>query len=301
MLCIDGGGIRGAFAAHVLYRISEICGINPVEYFDLLVGTSTGSIIVGLIAVGKSPGEVVQFFKVKAEKVFAVHRILSGFGLIRSRYNSAPLKNALIELVGDVTLGEITKPLIIPATDIGNGVVHVLKSAFRPRFVRDGKAKLADAILASCSAPPYFDPHYVGAYLLADGGLWCNSPLLVGLTEAMDYFDKPLCDVRIVSLGTGTGKKYYSIPKNSMGRLWGLLSRWKHKRLLEMILNLQQTSSVNMAQLLLKQNCLRISYESDSALSLDDPTAVASLISRADKEVTCRAKEIQEFFGENNR
>lgn len=297
ILTIDGGGIRGAFAAHLLHKISEITGINPVDYFDLIVATSTGSIIAGMLVSGKSSAEIIEFFKTKGEKAFAKRKLSSIYGLLCSRYDTSPLREVLDELIGEVKLGEISKPLIIPATDIGNGTVHVLKSAYRPGFVRDPHVKLTDAILASCAAPPYFDPHPVDTYLLADGGLWCNNPMLVGLTEAMTFFKRPINEVKVLSLGTGTGKKYYSIPQKSGVKLWGLLTRWKHKRLIEMILNLQQANSANIAGLLLSpENYLRLSFESESALALDDPTTVASLISRADQVITHNHNKIKEFF-----
>ena len=51
MLSIDGGGVRGIFAAKVLSLIETELHMNIHELFDLIVGTSTGSIIAAAIFV----------------------------------------------------------------------------------------------------------------------------------------------------------------------------------------------------------------------------------------------------------
>jgi Patatin len=45
ILSIDGGGFRGIFAAHILKRIEEEFFFDWLKGFDLIAGTSTGSII----------------------------------------------------------------------------------------------------------------------------------------------------------------------------------------------------------------------------------------------------------------
>lgn len=50
ILSIDVGGIRGIFPAHILNSIKTKLNINIDDYFDLIAGTSTGSIIASGIA-----------------------------------------------------------------------------------------------------------------------------------------------------------------------------------------------------------------------------------------------------------
>ena len=57
--------------------------------------------------------------------------------VIRSRYEKHALKSVLNEVLGDKTLGQITIPLLLPATDIGNSGVHVFKSNYSSEFTRD--------------------------------------------------------------------------------------------------------------------------------------------------------------------
>ena len=53
---LDGGGITGAFSAAVWAAWSRILAKAAADYFDLIVGTSTGGIIaLGLRAPDSKP------------------------------------------------------------------------------------------------------------------------------------------------------------------------------------------------------------------------------------------------------
>jgi patatin-like phospholipase/acyl hydrolase len=60
ILALDGGGLRGILSLSILQKIEEILrnrhGDNDnfrlCHYFDLISGTSTGSIIAAMIAIG---------------------------------------------------------------------------------------------------------------------------------------------------------------------------------------------------------------------------------------------------------
>ena len=65
ILCIDGGGVRGIYPAYILKRIEEAFDIKLYEIFDMVVGTSTGSIIASAIAVDYPLKDVVNLFEEK--------------------------------------------------------------------------------------------------------------------------------------------------------------------------------------------------------------------------------------------
>ena len=183
ILAIDGGGFRGVYSAHLLKRMEEEFGVDWREDFALLAGTSTGSIIAASLAIGKSPSEVLSMY---SKHGFDIFRKPFGLrlGLFESKYPDSELRHVLNNFFGDSKLGDIETPLIIPATDIGNGCVHVFKSTYHNKFFRDKDVRLADAVLASCSAPTYFPPMLLPGeqpYLLADGGLWANSPWIIAI------------------------------------------------------------------------------------------------------------------------
>jgi patatin-like phospholipase/acyl hydrolase len=45
ILSLDGGGIKGVFAAAFLAGLEETLSLKVGDYFDLIVGTSTGAIV----------------------------------------------------------------------------------------------------------------------------------------------------------------------------------------------------------------------------------------------------------------
>lgn len=150
----------------------------------MIAGTSTGSIIAAGVADGVPAEDIVEMYKshggeiFKKKKFFCPGKKLKSMfqPMLDSVYDAQYFNKVLTDVFHEKLLGEIVKPLLIPATDIGNGCVHVLKSGYSKEFTRDNKVLVKDAILASCSAPTYFDPHKLGHYLLADGGLWANMP-----------------------------------------------------------------------------------------------------------------------------
>ena len=301
ILAIDGGGFRGVYSAHLLKRIEVEFSIDWRKDFDLLAGTSTGSIIAASLALGKSASEVLDMYAQHGSEIFR-KPLGPRCGLFASKYPQSSLRSVLGDFFGDVRLGEIKTPLIIPATDIGNGCVHVFKSAYDADFVRDLDVRVADAVLASCSAPTYFPPLLLPGekpYLLADGGLWANSPSLVAAIDAKRRLNAKLDDLRILSIGTGKAERFYPIKHYKRHALfgWGLATRWGGSKFIQMLLNLQSETANNMVGLLLNQDqILRLNFESDKSLPLDRPKEFHDLATRADRKFTHSSSEIKAFL-----
>lgn len=301
ILCLDGGGIRGLYSAQMLKRMKKDCNIDFYNDFDLIVGTSTGSILAGSIVKQIDIEKVIALYVNEGKNIFK-KRWLSRIGLFASKYNPNPLKEQLKAIFKNTTLGDIEKPLLINATDIGNSTQFVFKTTFNGQqdsngntkeLVRDKEILLSDAILASSSAPIFFPPHKIGNFLLADGGLWANSPVLVALAEAKKIFKMEPNDVIIISIGTGVEENDYHINT----KWWGFLTGWKREKLISMILNLQTKTNNSLLQFLMpKENILRLTYTSDKALPLDDVSQNENLLSKADKDFSDRHSEIQSFI-----
>ena len=299
ILTIDGGGFRGAYAAHVLYRIEEVFKINWQKDFNLIAGTSTGSIIAAGLASGMSASEISNFYKQHGKEIFQ-KRPWGWKGIFASKYSSERLKELLDNIFGDLTLSEISIPLIIPSTDIGNGRVHIFKSQYHEEFNRDKDVRVADAVLASCSAPTYFNPHNVSHYMLADGGLWANNPSLVAVIDARRRLGVPFEELKVFSVGTGTTNTFYSQKINWLKKIigWGFATRWGRTKFIDMIFNLQSQTASNMLGLILdqKQQVLPINFKSDSGLPLDDVGRLEDWLSKADQDFTYKSQRIAEFL-----
>jgi patatin-like phospholipase/acyl hydrolase len=70
ILCIDGGGIKGAQPAAFLAALEK--GVDrPIgEYFDLIAGTSSGGILAIGLALGRSAKELLAFFEERGPAIF---------------------------------------------------------------------------------------------------------------------------------------------------------------------------------------------------------------------------------------
>lgn len=297
ILSVDGGGIRGVFPAHVLACISERLNINLFDTFDMVAGTSTGSIVAAGIVSKLTPSVIVDLYKSQGSKLFTRKKTILPNKLqpaLQSIYTNEVLKKVLSETFGDTKLGEVNKPLLIPATDLGHGGVHVFKSSYYKDFTRDEKVLLVDAVLASCSAPTYFDPTKVGEYLLADGGLWANNPSLACVIDAQKRLNIDLSRIRVLSLGTGSARTAYGVNQD---RSWGLMVGWQGADFISFIMSLQAQATNNYLQLLLKpEQILRIDFETDKPLPLDDVSEVDNLISKADRLFTHYSAELANFL-----
>ena len=289
ILALDGGGIRGIYAAHVLARLEDTLGVPVREHFDLIAGTSTGSILAGAASMNIPMETLVELFESQAHRIFS-RRKLSFFSFIRSRYSTHPLDRVIGEYLPEVTMGEVPTPLMITSSDVSTGGVHVFKSRYLEDlgepYLRDGRVRLRDAILASCAAPIYFDPRQVGEYLLADGGLWANNPTIIAVTEAISKFHQPLGKIRVLSVGTGRTANFYT-----QSGAWGLLTGWGGPKLVTYVLGLQSQASTNMAKLLLGDRHVRLDPEVKS-WKLDDIKNLESLKALADRDFTHYSKAI---------
>ena len=301
ILSIDGGGIRGIFPAHILSCISDRLGIKISEQFDMITGTSTGSIIAAAIACDIEPYQISELYRQHGSKIFSRKNFFfntKAISAIQSLYDNSYFRMVLQDIFGNLTLGDVNIPLLIPATDIGYGGVHVFKSSYSPDFTRDSKVLIRDAILASCSAPTYFDPAKVNEYLLADGGLWANNPSLAAVIDAQKRLNIDFKNICVLSLGTGHSKTSYGV---NTKRKWGLLRGWKGPEFISFLMSLQAQSTYNYLQLMLdKYQLLRLDFESDLPLPLDDHSAIDDLISRADRVFTHHSHDIKNFININN-
>lgn len=155
-LVLSGGGTKGISEAGVLQFLEE----KKISV-DVIAGTSAGAIVGGLYAFGKSPEEILEFFK----SVYFFnwkHFTLTKPGFI----NSDVFKLYLKPIIGEIKIKDLKKELIINATDLIQGET----------FVFSGEDYLLDAIIASCSVPGLASPFKKDEYLLSDGGILNNFP-----------------------------------------------------------------------------------------------------------------------------
>jgi hypothetical protein len=205
VLAIDGGGVKGIFAAAALAGLEEDLGCSVVDHFDLIVGTSTGGIIALGLGAGLSSREILRFYVAQKDRIFSNRfgwRVLRHPG--RAKYPAVRLEIAMREVFGERLLGESCVPLVVPSYNLGENAVYLFKTPHHARLRRDHRVPMWAVAMATAAAPTYFpaarlpDTHV----RLIDGGVWANNPSVVGAIEAHSMFGAPLERVRVLSVGT---------------------------------------------------------------------------------------------------
>ncbi len=176
ILALDGGGIRGILALQFLQaiksRIKERFGDNTLlcDYFDLIGGTSTGSIIAAGLACGMTVGALQDLYKNIGAAVFqtsGVTKYLPGKlqGTWAPKFPSEPLQAELYKQLGaDTTLdsAKIRTGLMVMAKRLDTGSPWPLNNGGRGKYAaQDGALRLTHIVRASTAAPTYFAPEAI--------------------------------------------------------------------------------------------------------------------------------------------
>ncbi|MDO9576526.1 MAG: patatin-like phospholipase family protein [Candidatus Cloacimonadales bacterium] len=196
-LTLSGGGARGI--AHIgVLKVLEEAGIKV----DYITGTSMGSIIGGLYAIGYSPAEMekiilaqnwdeilldeISLRNISIEEKEDWGKYIGSFpiekgkinlpvGLVAGQQVYSFINKLCLSVHHVENFSDLPIPFLCIATDIEKGTEVVLKSGFLP-----------DAIRASMSIPSVFAPIEIDGQLLVDGGLVRNFPVSDALNMGAD-------------------------------------------------------------------------------------------------------------------
>jgi patatin-like phospholipase/acyl hydrolase len=277
VLCIDGGGIKGVFPASFLATIEDSLAAPIAQYFDLIVGTSTGGIIALGLGLGLSAKEILAFYEERGPSIFGGRRSVRALRrLFFAKYDPAPLAGALHDVFGDRLLGESKKRLVIPSFNIETGEVHVWKTAHHPRLERDYRHRAVEVALSTAAAPTFF-PTYrsESGTPLIDGGVWANNPVAIAAVEAIGVLSWTPSELRFLSLGCTTAPLDVNWGRT---RSLGILG-WASK-LADVFMTAQSTSATGMVQHLLpdRNQLIRISpFVGKNRFDLDRITEIPAL------------------------
>jgi uncharacterized protein len=275
VLSIDGGGIKGVFPASFLATIEQTLDLKVADYFDLIVGTSTGGIIALALGLGLSAQETLGFYEKYGSEIFYGSRIwrsLRHWGL--SKFDNKRLRQALENTFGETQLGNSQKRLVIPAMVRTTGEHYIYKTAHHEKFQLDYKVSVVDVALATSAAPTFFPSHVAkdGTPML-DGGVWANNPTGLAVVEAIGVLKWKPDEINVLSLGCTS---------EPMAQIWGKrgnhgLLYWAGKMTQTFMLP-QSTSSMGTAHTLVgHDNVYRVSpvvalgqFALDSYKSIDE-------------------------------
>ncbi len=203
ILSLDGGGLKGLFTASFLAKWEKERGTRVIDHFDLIAGTSTGGIIAIGLGLGFSAEKIKDLYLNKAEQIFPPKHLAKAKHWLEVKHSAEGLQAALQELLGVHKFGESTKRLLIPAYDPAFRGIHIFKTAHHERLQTDYKESAVHVAMATSAAPTYLPPQVTDSGLqLLDGGVWANNPVMIAVTEAMGYLEKPQSEIAAFRIGT---------------------------------------------------------------------------------------------------
>ena len=231
ILSIDGGGMRGVIPCRLLARLEndlrkrEGYEVRLCDYFDLICGTSTGSILAIGLALGMTANELLDFYERYGESIFPPDKRswtkkFSNWLTGQSFYERKVLRQLLKEAYGkctadgDTRLGHAKTRLLVPAYDGESGKMYAFRTAHSEKWVNDYQVPALAVALASSAAPMFFRPYsFVYAQKgtrerrvfknMVDGSIVANNPSYIGIEEAVKVIGVPMRNISLLSLGTG--------------------------------------------------------------------------------------------------
>lgn len=296
-MSLDGGGIKGVFAASFLAELEKRIGRTVGDYFDLIAGTSTGGIIALGLGMGISARELTGFYESEGPQIFAGRGIWrSARWLVRTKYDPDGLRRALQKHLGDRQLWESTTRLLIPSMSRDTSDIHIIKTPHHPDLHTDWRLRAVDVALATSAAPTFFPAaRATGGPALLDGGVWANNPVALACVEAIGRRLRwPLDGVKVLSIGCTACP-----PGRSFFRARGVTGffGWM-KPLLEMMMEGQSRGALGEAKNILgSANVVRVNPTvARGQYSLDDVRNVESLIGLGAEQARADARDVIATF-----
>lgn len=188
-LCLSGGGVKGAAHIGVLKALEE----ENIK-IDCLSGTSSGSIVSSMYAMGYTPDEIYRLFQKYAKEISKVSikniiklilgLIFTGKIIIEGLNDGKKLYKIIQEQAAQKNIykiKDISTPLIIPSVNLYNGEIYLFSSlknnrTYSDEYVVDNDIEIGKAVQASCSYPGVFCPTNYQNKKMVDGGVRENTP-----------------------------------------------------------------------------------------------------------------------------
>lgn len=174
ILALDGGGVRGALTVAFLERIEALLrqhhGPNTRlgDHIDLVGGTSTGAIIAGALALGRTTAEVKDFYLKLAPYAFKRQRW--SIPVLQPKFDAHGLRSQIEAVIGDRELSslDLITGYCVITKRMDTGSPWIVSNNPRAPFWEDKKGfignkhyLLVNLVRASTAAPHFFDPEWL--------------------------------------------------------------------------------------------------------------------------------------------
>lgn len=187
-IALAGGGIRGIAHAGVLKALDD----NGIK-IDAIAGTSSGSIVATLYAMGYKPYYIYVLFKKYAQEIINIGNIpiINGIGnFMKSKkigisgLNDGTMLEKMCNELADrkkvKVIGDIKLPLAISAVDIAEAKEYIFTNCAPRDNMNDNyitEIGIGKAVRASSSFPAAFCPCEFKNHMFMDGGVLDNIPI----------------------------------------------------------------------------------------------------------------------------
>jgi patatin-like phospholipase/acyl hydrolase len=295
ILSIDGGGYLGLASAALLAEFERHFRASCHDSFDLFCGTSTGAIIALALAADIPAAEVVALyerigpvvFPIRSAKLRWVRKYTVGW--FRSQYQNEALRHGLHDVFKDLTLDDIKargKFALVAAYNDSSGTPRVFKTDHADELTAHGRYRLCDIALASSAAPTYLPvvelkpPGSSQVERFCDGGLFANTPALIGYAEAVSHLRIPPSEISILSVATprATQAQRASATESNKRLNRGM---WAWRRITEVMIDASSTIASSALERIVGalgnegQEYVRLTIARPPGLDLDVATANA--------------------------
>lgn len=236
VLSLGGGGSRGVGSAEILCvlesYIYEITGKKLHEFFDVIVGTSTGGIQAIGLGMGISATELKELYQTEARQIFKQSGWIQWLlgGIWGPTYSTDGLRETIEKHMGNKTLSEVKTHVAVTVYDDQSERTHLLTNQtpsegpidYTKTEVPAGKLNITDVAEATSAAPTYFAKKEISendllgnstspgiTHKYVDGGISANDPTALAKAFAQHllkqgaFDDSYSHDIQLVSIGTG--------------------------------------------------------------------------------------------------
>ena len=287
-LVMDGGGMRGLYAATVLQSLMDLCAppgsktddsaspphADLSKRFDLMAGASTGGLLAATLAYGCTLDEIIGIYRSSGQDIFPhpmpdyaskhINSLAMSSWAVRWRGkcpgNPAALRAKLEEFLGAATLRELWEQkgvaLCIPVTNVTDRACLVFKTPHASED--DGQAtaehRLVDVCMATAAAPVIFPL----AWTPAPG----NPESFIACTDGGLWANSPVLVALLEALKLHNGRPIEIVVVGSTGLAgdivvkpgeenWGLMDWTMNSRLLELAMETQSQGHYQIARALI--------------------------------------------------
>jgi len=222
-LVISGGGSKGAFAGGVAQYLME----ENKRAYDIFIGTSTGSLMVSHLAIGKieelkniytNVNQQTIFsnnpFIIKrrhGENVIAINHLNTLWNLLNGRKTFGESKN-LRKLIKKYVTEELFLKIIKNETEVVVTVSNLSTNEVEYKTLRECTYNdFCDWIWASCNYIPFMSLLEKNGCQYADGGFGCLVPIREAILRGAKEVDAIILETEVTQINRLKSKNPFSL------------------------------------------------------------------------------------------